>query len=125
MCIKNSNHKMCQQKSGEKTGMWKFFFDVNGVNGCIREPSNSAVEDFLWHIHAFSDVNSVNGKVEKKNWDMNIFFNVNSFNGKNTKKIRLTYQFFDVNGVNGKVEKKIGMWKNVLMSTASTAAPAI
>ena len=62
------------------------FFDVNGVNGSIREPSNNAFEVFLRHIHVFSDVNGVNGKVEKKNWDVNNFFDVNGVNGKNTEK---------------------------------------
>ena len=41
------------------------FFDVNGVNGSIRKPSNGAFEVFDWHIYVFSVVNGVNSKVEK------------------------------------------------------------
>ena len=72
---------------------------VNGVNDSIRKPSYSAFDVFLWHIHVFSDVNGVNGKVKKKNWEINDFFDVNGVNGKYTEKN--LGDFFDVNGVNG------------------------
>ena len=85
----------CQCQKYRKKIDWHQFFDVNGVNGSIKEPFNDAFEKH-WLKNHFLDVSGINSSIRK------------TYNSTYEVFLWLIHVFTHFNGVNSKGEKKIG-----------------